>query len=313
MPKLTRQQWKYLFLVVVIIDLLIVGGVYYFLTGTDSLAAPVAEPATRMVVETVIVTPTPWPGPGRRPSPAATQPPTPLATNALAQSGFPFGFTPTPRPTREPVYISLPQIYLPGRGSVDVPVINQIYYPEPFFPPGTNNACGPIALFAAFKGLGLDVEYSRLRDIAVSNGFNAEGISKWGIINTAATLNNELGEPVRIEHGDSYSTSDLIKRLRQGAVIIILVRVKKEAGQFRMTDDYYSSFGHFLLVERINTRTKNVRLAGSTLGMDQVPLADFIRAWSGGDPAAADSLGGWRAFLQQEQADNWALIIKRAK
>jgi hypothetical protein len=47
--------------------------------------------------------------------------------------------------------------------------------------------------------------------------------------------------------------------------------------------------------------------------MDQVPLADFIRAWSGGDPSAANSLGGWRALLQKEQADNWALIIKRAK
>ncbi len=313
MPKLTLQQWKYFLIAVVIVDLLISGGVFYFLTGADSLAAPVAEPATQIVVATVIITPTPWPGPGRRPTPPATLPPTPLPTNALAQSGFPFGFTPTPRPTREPVYISLPQIFSLGRNSVDVPVINQIYYPEPFFPPGTNNACGPIALFAALKGLGLEIEYSRLRDIAVSNGFNAEGISKWGLISTAVTINNELGQPVSIEHGDNYRTTDLIKHLRQGAVVIILVQVKKEAGQFRMTDDYYSSFGHFLLVERINTRAKNVRVAGSTLGMDQVPLADFIRAWSGGDPSAANSLGGWRAFLQKEQADNWALIIKRAK
>ena len=296
-----------------IVDLLIAGGVFYFLTGADSLAAPVAEPATQVVVATVIVTPTPWPGPGRRPTPPATLPPTPLPTNALAQSGFPFGFTPTPRPTREPVYISLPQIFSPGRNSVDVPVINQIYYPEPFFPPGTNNACGPIALFAALRGLGLEIEYSRLRDIAVSNGFNAEGISKWGLISTAATINNELGQPLSIEHGDNYRTTDLIKRLRQGAVVIILVQVKKEAGEFRMTDDYYSSFGHYLLVERINTRAKNVKVAGSTLGMDQVPLADFMRAWSGSDPSAADSLGGWRALLKKEQADNWALIIKRAK
>lgn len=313
MPKLTLQQWKYFLIAIVIVDLLIVGGVFYFLTGADSLAAPVAEPATQIVVATVIITPTPWPGPGRRPTPAATLPPTPLPTNALAQSGFPFGFTPTPRPTREPVYISLPQIFSLGRNSVDVPVINQIYYPEPFFPPGTNNACGPIALFAALKGLELEIEYSRLRDIAVSNGFNAEGISKWGLISTAVTINNELGQPVSIEHGDNYRTTDLIKHLRQGAVVIILVQVKKEAGQFRMTDDYYSSFGHFLLVERINTRAKNVRVAGSTLGMDQVPLADFIRAWAGDDPSAANSLGGWRALLQKEQADNWALIIKRAK
>jgi hypothetical protein len=192
---------------------------------------------------------------------------------------------------------------------VDVPVINQIYYPEPFFPPGTNNACGPVALYAAFKGLGLDVDYTRLRDIAVNNGFNAEGMSKQGLINTALTLNDELGQPLKLEQGNHYRTADLIKNLRQRAVIIILVQVQKEAGQFRMTDDYYNSFGHFLLVDRINTRSKYVQVAGSTLGMDKVPLADFARAWSGeAEPAA-----GWRAFLKNEQANNWALIIKRAR
>jgi hypothetical protein len=311
-PRLTSRQWKYFLIAVITIDLLIIGGIYYYLTGTDSLAAPDLLPTPQVIAATVIVTPTPWPGPGRRPTPAATLPPTPLATNALAASGFPPGFTPTPRPTREPVYITLPQLYFPGRSSVDVPVINQIYYPEPFFPPGTNNACGPVALYAAFTGLKFDIDYGRLRDIAVSNGFDAEGISKWGIFNTAVTLNNELGQPLSIEQGDSYRTADLIRYIRQGAVVVILVRVKKEAGEFRMTDDYYNSFGHFLLVDRINTQAKYVQVAGSTLGMDKVPLSDFVRAWSG-EAEPASPLPGWRTFLKNEKADNWALIIKRAK
>lgn len=312
MPKFNSQQWRYFLLAVIVVDLLIAGGISYIFAGADSLAAPDALPTPQAIAATVIVTPTPWPGPGRRPAPTPTLPPTPLPTNALAASGFPPGFTPTPRPTREPVYITLPQLYFPGRRSVDVPIINQIYYPEPFFPPGTNNACGPVALYAAFKGLKFDIDYSRLRDIAVNNGFDAEGISKWGLLNTAVTLNNELGQPLTIEQGDKYRTADLIKYLRQGAVIVILVQVKKEAGQFRMTDDYYNSFGHFLLVDRINTRAKYVQVAGSTLGMDKVPLADFVRAWSGeAEPTSA--LAGWRTFLKYEKADNWALIIKRTK
>lgn len=311
MPNFTLQQWRYLLIAVVVVDLLIAGGIFYFLAGADSLAAPVTTPTTPAIV-TVVVTPTPWPGPGRRLPPTPTLPPTPISTNALAASGFPLGFTPTPRPTREPVYISLPQIFFPGRRGIDTPVINQIYYPEPFFPPGTNNACGPVALFAALKGLDFDIEYSHLRDIAVNNGFNAEGISKWGLVNTAVTINNELGQPFTIEQGDHYRTTDLIKHLRQRAVIVILVRVKKEAGQFRMTDDYYSSFSHFLLVDSINIRGKYVQVAGSTLGMDRVPLADFLRAWSG-ETLTTSVGGGWRSFLQAEKADNWALIIKRAK
>lgn len=260
---------------------------------------------------TVVVTPTPWAGPGRRPLPTSTLPPTATATNALAAGGFPLGFTPTPRPTRPPVYISLPQIFSAGQKTVDVPVVNQIYYPEPFFPPGTNNACGPVALFAGLTALKADIDYSRLRDLAVSYGFDAEGISKGGLVSTAVALNNELGQPFSIEHGDRYRTTDLIKRLRQGAVIVVLVRAKKESGQFLLTDDYYHSFGHFLLVDRINTQAKYVKVAGSTLGMDKVSLADFVRVWSGETPP--DSLLGWRPFFQSEQADNWALIIKRAK
>lgn len=313
MPKFSLQQWRYFLLAVIVIDLLIAGGISYIFTGADSLAAPDDLPTPPVAAAaTVVVTPTLWPGPGRRPTPIATLPPTPFPTNALAVSGFPVGFTPTPRPTREPVYITLPQIFSAGRSGVDAPVINQIYYPEPFFPPGTNNACGPVALYAAFQGLGADIDYSHLRDIAVNNGFNADGISKGGLINTAATLNNELGQTLTIEYGDQYRTTDLIKELRRGAVIVILVRVKKEAGQFRMTDDYYSSFGHFLLVDQINTRRKYVQVAGSTLGMDKIPLADFARAWSG-EAEPTSTLGGWRAFLQKEQADNWALVIKWAR
>jgi hypothetical protein len=205
----------------------------------------------------------------------------------------------------------LPQIFAAGRRAVDVPVINQIYYPEPFFPPGTNNACGPIALFAGLSALKPDIQYNRLRDLAVGYGFNAEGITKQGLINTAIALNNEMGQPFTIEYGDRYRTTDLIKKLRQGAIIVILVRVKREAGQFRVTDDYYTSFGHFMLVDRINTRTKYVKAAGSTLGMDQIPLSDFIRAWAGENPPG-NSLG-WREFLKSESANNWALIIKRAR
>lgn len=309
MLRFNARQWRYLLLAIIVFDTIIAGGISYILTGAESQAASEPLPTPQVVAATVIVTPTPWPGPGPRPTATATIPPTPSATNALAAGGFPVGFTPTPRPTREPVFITLPQIFSGGRPALDVPVINQIYYPEPFFPPGTNNACGPVALYAAFKGLGLEVDYTRLRDIAVSFGFNAEGISKSGLINTATTLSAELGQPLKIEQGDNYNTADLITHLRQKAVIIILVRVKKEAGQFRLTDDYTNSFGHFLLVDRINTRGKYVQVAGSTLGMDKVPLADFARAWSGEvEPAA-----GWRAFLKSEQADNWALIIKRAR
>lgn len=305
------QQWKYILLAIIVLDLLIAGGVFYFIVEPTPSVALTSSVTPESVVATVVVTPTPWPGPGRRPIPTATLPPTPTATNALALGGFPIGFTPTPRPTREPVYISLPQILLTGRSGMDMPVINQIYYPEPFFPPGTNNACGPVALYAGLKGLKLEVDYRHLRDIAVNNGFNAEGISKTGLINTAVTLNNELGQPLTIEQGNQYRTNDLMRQLRQGAVVIILIRVKREAGQFRMTDDYSYSFGHFLLVDRINTRAGFVGVAGSTLGMDKVPLEDFIRAWSGEAPPTSPL--GWGPFLRQENADNWALILKKAK
>lgn len=309
MSKLTARQWKYLLIGVVFIDLLLVGGGMYFFTAAGlsggAQAAAVGRPAG-----TATFTPTPWAGPGLRPSPTPTWPPTPIPTPLLGPAGFPHGFTPTPRPTRPPVTITLPQLFFTGRNRVDVPVVNQIYYPEPFFPPGTNNACGPVSLFAALQGLGIDVEYSRLRDIAVANGFGATGISKWGMVNTLITLNTELGQPLAVEYGDRYRTRDLIKYLGRGGVVLVLVHVRKENGRYRMVGDTAGSVGHFLLVERINLRTQTVRLAGSTLGMDEAPLIEFLRSWTQ-NPQLATPAQGWRLYLNQEPAANWAIILKR--
>lgn len=298
---------------VIVIDLLIIGALFYIFMSPNSIAlsANMVEREASPVIVQVVVTPTPWPGPGPGPTATPTLPPTPLATDVLAQSGFPPGFTPTPRPTREPQVISLPQIFPIGGRGIDVPVINQIYYPEPFFPPGTNNACGPVALFAGLLGLGLDVDYSHLRNIAVNYGFTSYGISKQGMVGTAATLNSEWGYPLTIEHGNFYNTKDLMRHLRQGSVIIVLVRVKRVNGKYQVTADQAGSVGHFLLVERINLRSKKVRLAGSTLGMDEVPLADFIKSW-GSNPQAVTSGEGWRTFFKKEEAINWALILKRS-
>jgi len=260
---------------------------------------------------TATATPTPWAGPGPRPTATPTLPPTPVATTILAPSGFPHGFTPTPRPTQAPVKITLPQIYLRGNKRVDVPVVNQIYYPEPFFPAGTNNACGPVSLYAAWQGLGVDASYGHLRNIAVNNGFNGEGISKWGLINTALTLNRELGEPLVIEYGSSYRTKDLLAHLRQGGAILVLVRVRYSGGGYHLTGDYNGSIGHFLLVESISFRTKKVKLAGSTLGMDEVPVADFLRSWTR-NPNLQVPAKSWKAYLADEPASNWALILKRS-
>lgn len=304
MLKLTFKQWRYILAIIVVVDMLVVGGVLYFITVADSLAEPAARPAAAIVV----VTPTPWPGPGPRPTSTPTLPPTVIPTTILGPSGFPHGFTPTPRPTQEPVHIKLPQIY--RKSSVDVPVINQIYYPEPFFPPGTNNACGPVSLYAALQGLGVDVDYIHLRNLAVGYGFNAEGISKWGMINTVASLNYELGNPLTIEYGDRYRTRDLMAHLRKGSVIVVLVRVRRGYDGYYVTGDPTGSIGHFLLVESISTRSKTVRLAGSTLGMDRVPLLEFIRSWTR-NPNLNVSDNGWTTYLKREEAVHWALILKR--
>jgi hypothetical protein len=307
LPRHIPPQWKYLLTGIIIIDFIIIGGAFYFFTTNSVAAVPTASPTKAAVWPTATATIKPWEGPPR-PQPTATRvmlPPTPIATNVLAESGFPPDFTPTPRPTRELIYISLPRIYPLGGGSVDAPEVNQILYPEPFFAPGTNNACGPVALFAAAHALGMNVDYGRLRDIAVDNGFGAEGISKWGMVNTITTLNYELGNPLTIEYGNLYQIKDLIRHLRQKGVVIVLVYVKKENGQYRMTTNQPGSVGHFLLVERINSGSKKVKLAGSTLGMDEVSLPEFIQSWKN-HPQAASS-------LNNEQGANWALILKRAQ
>jgi hypothetical protein len=193
-----------------------------------------------------------------------------------------------------------------GARSFDVPVINQIHYPEPFFPPGTNNACGPIALYAGFLGLGANLEYNRLRDVAVSYGFNAEGITKEGLTNTAVWLNEELGRPYTVEAGDQYNTQHLMALLRQKAIIIVLVQVKKENGEFRVTNNQLGSFGHFLVVDYLSLSRRQLHVAGSSLGMSYIPLDDFLESWTGHRPGP-----DWKYTLKHEPATNWALIIKR--
>jgi hypothetical protein len=303
------QKWKYLLLGIIVADLFVVIGVFYLFTGTSFATVPTPGPTKAIVLgPTAIPTVKPWEGPPKS-TPTATRilgPSTPIPTDVLAESGFPVGFTPTPRPTREPVYISLPQIYPLAGGSVDVPEVNQILYPEPFFAPGTNSACGPVALYAASHGLRVPVDYGRLRDIAVTNGFGPHGISTWGMVNTIATINGELGNPFTIDHGHHYRTSDLIKHLRQEGVVVVLVYVLKENGRYRLTLDEPGSVGHFLLVERINSRSKKVKLAGSTLGMDEVSLSDFVRSWTNNPQAKyakTDPSTGWALVLKQSQVE----------
>jgi hypothetical protein len=302
------QKWKYFLLAIVVADLLVVIGIFYLFTGTSLATVPTPEPTQAIALgPTATATIKPWEGPPQS-SPTATRilgPPTAVATDVLAESGFPVGFTPTPRPTREPVYISLPQIYPLAGGSVDVPVVNQVLYPEPFFAPGTNSACGPVALYAASHGLGNPVDYGRLRDIAVTNGFGPHGISTWGMINTMTTINNEMGGPFTIDYGGHYRLRDLIKHLRQQGVVVVLVYVRKENSRYRLTTDGPGAIGHFLLVERINSRSKKVILAGSTLGMDEVSLSEFVQSWTNNPQAIytkTDPSTGWALILKQSQA-----------
>ena len=303
------QKWKYVLISIVITDLLVIIGVFYLFTGTSFATVPTPEPTQAVTLgPTATATTKPWEGPPKS-SPTATRdlgPPTLVATEVLAESGFPVGFTPTPRPTREPVYISLPQIYPLTGGAVDVPVVNQILYPEPFFAPGTNSACGPVALYAASYGLGVPVDYSRLRDIAVTNGFGPHGISTWGMVNTIATINSELGNPFSIEYGNQYRTSDLIRHLRQQGVVVVLVygRLMSFAGlrYYQLTTDGPGAIGHFLLVEQINSRSKKVKLAGSTLGMDEVTLSEFVQSWTNNAQAS---------YAKTDPSAGWALILKQ--
>ncbi|MCG3208561.1 MAG: hypothetical protein FOGNACKC_02171 [Anaerolineae bacterium] len=309
------KKWKLALVLFVVFDMLLVGGLVYTFAVQEVRRVEAAGLARLTVspTATATATATPWPGPGRRVTPTPTLPATPLATDVLAESGFPVGFTPTPQPTREQVMITLPYINPVYRNNLDVPVINQIYYPEPFFPPGSNNACGPVALFAALQALGSKVEYSRLRDIAVANGFTSYGISKGGLVGTAAYVNQETGGTLQIEHGSRYGTKDLIREVRTGGVVIVLLNVQKAGGQFRVTPDAVNSFGHFLIVDSINLRSKTVQFAGSTLGMEKVPLADFVQSWSGSSQPVNTSGPAWQSFLRTEAADNWALVIRRKR
>ena len=178
--KLITKHWKLVIIGFVGLDLFLVGGLLYFFVLTETERATAAEIAQVVVTPDPTPTATLWAGPGRRITPTSPLPPTPTPTDVLAESGFPPGFTPTPRPTQEAVLINLPHILPNHRSRIDSPVINQIYYPEPFFPAGSNNACGPVALFAALQGLGANVPYSHLRNIAVNNGFTSYGITKSG-------------------------------------------------------------------------------------------------------------------------------------
>jgi hypothetical protein len=300
--------WKKILVAIILFDGLVVAVGAYLLVATDIFAAP--------PIPTIVVGPpptdtaTPWAGPpGGTSTATPIMPPTPLATTILAQSGFPHGFTPTPRPTPEPVYISLPMLYIVGRNARDVPVVYQVLYPESFFAPGTNNACGPVALYAGLLGLGLDIDYQRVRDLAVSYGFDASGFSTSGMVNTATTISNERNEPFSVEQGRTFTTQDLIRHLRRGEVVVVLLQVKQGNSGFQVSGYEAGSFGHFLIVERINIRTRKVRFAGSTLGMDEVPLGDFVASWSNNSQALAPP-EGWRAYLDNEQPGGWAMMLK---
>ncbi|MCB0197521.1 MAG: hypothetical protein KDJ65_36580 [Anaerolineae bacterium] len=313
-------RWKYVILGFFLLDLLVVGAVlaYAFrVTKAERVVAAELRQTLEAPTPTATATATVWAGPGPSATPTATLDPTPESTDVLAQSGFPQGFTPTPRPTREKVYISLPYVFPVHASSLNVPDINQVYYPEPFFPAGSNNACGPVAIYAALLGLGAEVDYTRLRDVAVGYGFTHYGITKSGMINTLVTLNQELGDRYTIEYGDRYNIQSLAQHIRKGGVPIVLISVRKENGAFRVVSDRYNSIGHFLIVERINTRTNTVEFAGSTLGMEKVPLTDFVQSWSS-NPQAVSSpqnngprlFNPWRGPVNTE-AVNWAIVIKR--
>lgn len=314
------KKWKYFIFAFVLLDLVVVGAVLAIVfraAEAERVAAAEVVRTLEAPTATATATATVWAGPGPSATPTATLDPTPNPTDVLAQSGFPPGFTPTPRPTREQVFISLPYVFPVHASASNVPDINQIYYPEPFFPPGSNNACGPVALYAALLGLGAEVDYTRLRDVAVGYGFTYYGITKSGMVNTLVTLNQELGDRFAIEHGSNYNIQSLAQQIRKGGVPIVLIRVRKENGAFRVTGDRHNSIGHFLIVERISTRTNTVEFAGSTLGMEKVPLSDFVQSWSSNPQAVtAPQRDGprlfnpWRGAVNTE-AVNWAIVVKR--
>ena len=311
---LVARRWKFFLVIFVAVDLLVVAGLLLLFTMKEAERVTAAELAHLNASPTATATPPPtatlWPGPPPTLTATPTLPPTPEPTEVLAASGFPPGFTPTPRPTRAPVMISLPIVAPVFASSVDVPVINQVHYPEPFFTTGRKNACGPVALFAALRALGANVNYTRLRDVAVQNGFTSYGISKWGMVNTTTTLNAELGGRYAIEYGNHYAIKDLMKHIRQGGVAIVLIRVRRAQGGYYVTADKQNSIGHFLIVEKINMRTRTVHFAGSTLGMDKVPLHDFVQSWASNPEAVSKPSKSWQNYIRGQKAVNWALILK---
>jgi hypothetical protein len=164
-------------------------------------------------------------------------------------------------------------------------------------------------VFAGQLGQGVDIDYQRVRDLAVSYGFDASGFSTSGMVNTATTISNERNEPFSVEQGRTFTTQDLIRHLRRGEVVVVLLQVKQGSSGFQVSGYEAGSFGHFLIVERINIRTRKVRFAGSTLGMDEVPLGDFVASWSNNSQALTLP-EGWRAYLDNEQPGGWAMMLK---
>ncbi|MDM8521529.1 hypothetical protein QUF64_15905 [Anaerolineales bacterium HSG6] len=286
MPHLTLKQWLYMLAGIILIDLLVFAGfVYYFAMLNPT---PVVAQSTPMLLRPTF-TPTPratWAGPGPTVTPSPTIPPTPVATQMFVDGNFASEFIPTPRPREianfnidtNTLFRSLDLIALGRAGKI--PIIDQLQYPEPFFPAGANNACGPVALYAGMQGLGAKFQYPYLRDIAVRNDFGAHGITVSGLVNTAVIMNQQLGSPFTIEQSRGYQLSDLTHLINQKAIVIVLVRVKKVNGNYQVTGDKNGSFGHFLVLESINTMTRRVRVAGSTLGMQNIPLDDFLASWA---------------------------------
>jgi hypothetical protein len=146
----------------------------------------------------------------------------------------------------------------------------------------------------------------------VANGFTDYGISKAGLIGTISRVNLESGDKLLIEYGERYNTQDLIKQVRTGGVVIVLLGVYRSGSQWHVTPDFNNAIGHFLIVDSVNMRSKTVRFAGSTLGMEQVGLADFVRSWSRNPNHQMDLKPGL-SFLPQEPATNWALVIRRRR
>lgn len=298
MPNLTLKQWIYVIGGIVLLDVLIFTGIAYFIT-IDYARLEESEPIQtihKAVPAINQATPLVWAGPPPTSTPTATVPPTAIATLAFSDGNFTSDFVPTLRPVSdagfdlnlEGVMNSIQRLTIGRAGKI--PIINQLLYPEPFFPSGYNNACGPVGLYAALKGAGLNISYKQVRDVAVNYGFGAHGISTTGMYNTAAVINRQVGHRLTLEQRHNYQLNDLTRLIRQGSVVVVLVRVKRGENGYHVTGDRASSFGHFLVVERVNTLTRRVKIAGSTLGMQHVPLDDFLRSWSSNPPPPRLSL-----------------------